>query len=248
MRKLKLLAGLGLVSFLFAHGETILFIGDSITDGNWGSPDKYPCSSSERNQWDQNHILGHGYAEMTAGYFMGNYPEKGYRFINRGISGETLNQISQRWNEDALSYKPDVISLLCGTNDVHYWLETQPENRCDFYYANYKNNLDSLIHYTLSSAPETKIVLCTPFVAKASKIGQNENFELRKSVIDSIADIVREVSCNYGENVILVDYNSLLDELLKENPTPEYWMWDGIHPTTAMHYRMSKQWIENFTD
>ena len=26
--------------------------------------------------------------------------------------------------------------------------------------------------------------------------------------------------------------------------SPDYWVWDGIHPTTAAHYRMSRLWID----
>ena len=69
-----------ITGFIFTNGKTILFIGDSITDGNWGSPSTYPCSSDQRNKTDLNHVLGHGFVEMTAGYFMGEYPDSNYYF------------------------------------------------------------------------------------------------------------------------------------------------------------------------
>lgn len=244
MNRFKWLVFILCLSVFIARGELILFIGDSITDGNWGSPNKYPCSSSERNLWDKNHILGHGYPEMTAGYFMGNFPDKDYQFLNRGISGETLFQIADRWEKDAMQYSPDIISLLCGTNDVHYWLEKNPDNLEEFDFNRYRIELDSLVRYTLDKNPQIRFVLCTPFVAKAGSVGSDSNFELRKAAVDSIAKITREIASSFHEKISLVDFNSLLDELLIEKPSPEYWMWDGIHPTTAMHYRMSKLWIE----
>lgn len=144
-------------------GKTFLFIGDSITDGNWGSPNKYPCSTEERNLYDRNHLLGHGYAEMTAGYFMGEYPDSGFYFINRGICGETLGQIASRWQKDAIDHHPNVISLLCGTNDIHYWLEKNPTSIEEFDFVTYRTTLDSLLGVTKSSLPDSEILLCTPF-------------------------------------------------------------------------------------
>ena len=234
-----------LTAILIGQSKTILFIGDSITDGNWGSPDKYPCSSEERNLWDKNHILGHGYAEMSAGHIMGEEPQAGHNFINRGISGETLNQIASRWDKDAMIFNPDIISLLCGTNDIHYWLETHPKSIDDFNFSSYSTTLDSLIDYTIQRLPDTKIFIGTPFVAKAGYISERPDFELRKTAVDSLAQLTRNlVTAKDNPDIILVDYNKLLIELLSENPDAEYWIWDGIHPTTAMHYRMSKEWIE----
>ena len=230
---------------LVVESKTILFIGDSITDGNWGSPQGYPCSSEQRNQWDKNHVLGHGFVEMTAGYFMGEFPDSNYNFINRGISGETLSQIASRWQKDVISYKPEVVSLLCGTNDVHYWLEKKPSGLSDFDFQNYAETLDSLISYTKKILPDSKIVLCTPFVAEVGNVGKSSDFKLRKEAVDSIASITRQVASSHeAENVLIVDFNTLSDSLLHKNPKAEYWIWDGIHPTTAMHYQMAKEWIE----
>ena len=231
---------------LLAGGKTFLFIGDSITDGNWGSPQGYPCSSEQRNHWDRNHILGHGYVEMIAGTLGGEFPDSNYHFINRGISGETLYQIASRWDKDVIAHNPDVISLLCGTNDIHYWLEKNPSSIKDFNFEGYKLTLDSLLDYTRTQLPETKIVLCTPFVAKAGKSGENLNYPLRKEAVDSISCIIRDIVTERNkEGIDLVDFNKLTLQLAEENPDMGYWIWDGIHPTTSMHYRMAKEWMNS---
>lgn len=56
-------------------GLRVLFIGDSITDGNWGNVCS-PKPSSERSLGDMNHIYGSGYMYLCASYYQGNYPEK----------------------------------------------------------------------------------------------------------------------------------------------------------------------------
>lgn len=230
-------------TFSLMFGETILFMGDSITDGNWGSPQKYPCPTEERNLWDQNHILGHGYVEMLAGYFMGTYPEKDFKFLNRGISGETLSQIAARWEKDCINNHPDIVNVLCGTNDVHYWLEQNPSSLDEFDFNSYKNTLDSLILKTLQYRPQTKIVLCTPFVANVGRIGESKDYTLRKAAVDKLADIIKEsVAELNSDNLILIDFNDLVNQLAQEKSDMSYWIWDGIHPTTAMHFRMAHEW------
>ena len=247
-KKSSLLICVIITCFSLLNGKTILFIGDSITDGNWGSPSKYPCSSDERNKNDLNHILGHGFVEMTAGYFQGEFPDSNFSFINRGISGETLGQIANRWQKDALNHNPDIISLLCGTNDIHYWLESNPSSVSDFDLDLYTATLDSLIQETKENLPESKIILCTPFVAKAGWAGKAPDYELREEGVDSIASVTRAIAKKYSnQNVFLLDFRALKDTLQSENENMEYWIWDGIHPTSAMHYRMSKEWINLFS-
>ena len=83
----------------------ILFQGDSITDGNRG-----------RNS-DPNHILGHGYVFLIAARWGAAYPEKDWTFLNRGVSGNTVADLSSRWQADTLDLQPDLLSILVGVND-----------------------------------------------------------------------------------------------------------------------------------
>lgn len=85
--------------------QTILFQGDSITDGNRG-----------RDQ-DPNHIHGHGYVYLIAAELGYELVDTQPHFINRGIRGISGNRVSDmyaRWNEDAISLRPDLISILAG--------------------------------------------------------------------------------------------------------------------------------------
>ena len=101
----------------------VLFIGDSITDGNWGNSCGMPKSSDERSQWDMNHIYGSGYMYLCATHFQGDYPELNYQFFNRGISGNTLSDLQERWQKDVIEIKPDVLTILLGTNELSNCLD-----------------------------------------------------------------------------------------------------------------------------
>ncbi|MDE5719541.1 MAG: lipase [Paramuribaculum sp.] len=217
--------------------RTLLFIGDSITDGNWGGG--RGVASDKRSHDDFNHIFGHGYMEMTAGYFMSEYAGAGLQFHNRGISGHRLSDMAARWQEDVIALRPDVVSILAGTNDVHHHLR-QPD-RVEFSVERFRQQLDSLICLTADSLPGVQIAICTPFTAKAGRIGQDASYPERERMIKELAAAVREIAARHDLTVI--PFDSLITELTAVG-APEYWVWDGIHPTTAAHYRMSRLWID----
>src|SRR5688500_14605070 len=83
-------------------GSTILFQGDSITD-----------ASRNRTVPEPNvaRALGTGYPLLIASALLKQRPERGYRFINRGISGNKVPDLAQRWAADAIALQPDVLSI-----------------------------------------------------------------------------------------------------------------------------------------
>ncbi|MEI6248967.1 MAG: GDSL-type esterase/lipase family protein, partial [Verrucomicrobiota bacterium] len=89
----------------FSPESRILFQGDSITDGNRG------------RSLDPNHILGHGYAFITAARHGAAFPERKLDFFNRGVSGNTVLDLDKRWAKDTLALKPDLLSVMIGVND-----------------------------------------------------------------------------------------------------------------------------------
>src|SRR5262245_12544440 len=117
------LAGLAAVDRLFAQengsraepkkrlleaGQTILFQGDSITDA--GRDKKL---QGEVNSYK---ALGNGYAWLAASQLLVSEPNSGFKIFNRGISGNKVYQLAERWQADCLDIKPDVLSILIGVN------------------------------------------------------------------------------------------------------------------------------------
>lgn len=218
----------------------VLFIGDSITDGGWGRSGGSMAPSGKRNHDDLNHLLGHGYVEMCAAHFQSVYPERDYEFLNRGISGNTLCDLQLRWREDAISLCPDVVSILVGTNDAEAFLRDATRTTFDYqrWEQDYRRLLDSLRTY----CPKVQIVLGTPFVAKVGKIGQAANYSERQVIVQRLAAITKKVADDY--HATLVSYDELFASLQTPDLRPDYWIWDGVHPTTAGHRRMADLWIK----
>lgn len=217
----------------------VLFIGDSITDGGWGRSGGSMAPSEERNQKDPNHIFGHGYMEMCAAHFQSTYPQRDFHFFNRGISGNTLSDLTQRWDKDALALHPDVVSILVGTNDADTYLNAHTSEPLDD--QKWKEEYRGLLHTLRQQNPNVIIVLGTPFVAKAGRIGQRDDYAARERIVARLAQAVRQLA--QEENVICIPFDELFSDLQQEAIRPDYWIWDGIHPTTAGHRRMADLWI-----
>lgn len=201
-----------------------LFQGDSITDGNRGRND------------DPNHILGHGYCFAVSSRIGTDFPQCGFQFINRGISGNTVNDLEKRWQADTLDLKPDVLSLLVGINDVNALVEGK-KNAMD---ANtFENTYRRLLASCREQNPDLLIVLGLPFFFASG--WRKDQFANWHPLTLERAEIVKRLAGDF--DAVLVDYPTLFDEARQRAPI-DYWIWDSIHPTAFGHELMAREWIK----
>lgn len=223
-------------------GARVLFIGDSVTDGGWGNSAGEALPSSQRNLGDWNHLFGHGYMYLCAAHYMGHEPEKELQFYNRGIGGNTLQNLIDRWQEDCLDLYPDVLSVLVGTNDIHYWIDEAGEAEFDF--QDWENRYRALVERTQAECPGVRMVLCTPFVVQAGWSGEAATFPRRETAVRRLAQIVMQIAEDNGLTCVRFDrVFETLPQLYPSIPL-NHWSWDGIHPTPAGHQRMADEWIK----
>ena len=90
--------------FLLQPNARILFQGDSITD----------AGRSRENDT----MLGNGYANMTAAWLSARYPGHNFTFLNRGVSGNRIYDMEERWTAECIELQPDWLSILIGINDT----------------------------------------------------------------------------------------------------------------------------------
>lgn len=188
----------------FTPGARILFQGDSITDGNRG------------RSADPNHILGHGYVFIIAAKHGAAFPEAKLDFMNRGISGNTVAKLDERWRKDTLDLKPDVLSVLIGVNDGQA--------------PNYEATYEKIIAAAKAANPKIKLVLCEPFLKSGNVIP--EYFRERQSIVAKLAK---------KHDAAFVPFQRVFDEAAKRAP-PDYWIWDNVHPTYRGHQLMADEW------
>ena len=207
-------------------GGTILFQGDSITDGGRG------------RSLDPNHIFGQDYAYLIAAQCGGHYPAQHWTFLNRGVSGNKVTDLATRWQTDTLALKPDLLSILIGVNDASSVVYAPPGGGSGVTVEQYEQVYDQLLQQTLAAFPQVKFVLCEPFVMPVGKV--KDNWDAYQNDIPKRQDVVTRLAAKYKAPV--VRFQKVFTDADKLAPA-EYWVWDGVHPTAAGHQLMADEWL-----
>ena len=196
----------------------ILFQGDSITD----------AGRDKRNY----HDLGPGYPKYAAQGITEAFPDKDFEFINFGISGNRTGQLFDRLYTDGLAFKPDVISILIGINDIwHRYGGGKVATTDEQFALNYRCILERIRKET-----DAKIVMLAPFLLDA------EPFEGMREDLNRILPTVRALADEYADVYIPLD--ELFAEALKVQPEPLYYSGDGVHPNENGRMFIGKHYAE----
>jgi len=204
-------------------GDTVLFQGDSITDAGRDRP-----KAATPNQQAP---LGKGYAWLAAASMLVNRPDDDLKIFNRGISGNKVFQLAERWQSDCLDLKPDVLSILIGVNDIWHHLQKKYDGTVEVYEQDYH----ALVRRTQEALPQVKLVICEPFVLRCGAITEQwfPEFDRYRAAARRVAD-----TCG----ATWVPYQSMFDEAIKYAP-PAHWAADGVHPTPAGAALMAQSWL-----
>ncbi len=203
----------------FKKGSRLLFQGDSITDMNWG-----------RNQQDRNHYLGHSYVYLIAARLGVDLARQHLDILTRGISGNTVADLRKRWQNDAIEMKPDLLSILIGTNDVN--LGIQP----DAFESDYRSILDA----SRKADPDLRLILLDPFVLRSGGLVPEKVWTSRRGATDRMRVVVARLAKDY--DAVHVRIQDVFDQAA-EADTPEQWIWDGVHPLPQGHELIARNWL-----
>lgn len=204
--------------------NVILFQGDSITDAGRAKDNTDPNSLP---------ALGDGYASMIASQLLGAHAEKTLQCYNRGISGNKVPDLDARWQADCIDLKPTVLSILIGVNDMWH----TRAGKYDGTVPVYETGLNALLARTREALPDTRLVICEPFVLRCGAIDDSwfPEFDERRAVAKAAAK---------SAGALFVPFQTMFDEALSASTPPEYWAKDGVHPTMAGHALMAKSWLD----
>ncbi len=206
------------------ENDVILFQGDSITDAG---------RNKELSEPNNTQALGSGYAYMAGSQLLYQHPGKNLKIFNKGISGNKVHQLAERWEADALSLKPTVLSILIGVNDYWHTLTNNYKGTIEIY----RNDFIKLLENTKKQLPELSLIIGEPFALTGIKAVDDSWFP----AFDEYRQAARDIADQF--DAVFIPYQSIFEKAQKSAPGA-YWAYDGVHPSIAGSQLMAHAWLE----
>lgn len=199
-----------------------LFIGDSIT-------------AADRDVTDPSN-LGGGFVHHIAQALGESTPttpgnDSPPRVLNYGIGGQTTDQVRARWQRDALSPAPDVLTLMIGINDT--WRVFSSARPAPI--ADYEADLRAMV----GSAREAghAVVLMEPFLLPLTP----DQWQWRPDLDARIAAVRRTA---WDLTARLVPSDGLLNAAVAREGVPALTT-DGVHLTRRGERLLAQAWLDH---
>ncbi|MDR2848911.1 MAG: SGNH/GDSL hydrolase family protein [Bacteroidales bacterium] len=204
----------------------VLFQGDSITDAGRDRKVSTPNTSP---------MMGMGYAILAAGTLLERFAEKRPVILNKGVSGDKVYQLNERWEAECIKLKPDVLSILVGVND--FWhTKSGGYNGTS---ATYETSYRALLQQTKKALPDVKLIIGEPYAVKGVKAVDDSWFP----AFDEYRSIAQKLATEF--DAVFIPYQKVYDEA-QQRASASYWTHDGVHASLAGAQLMAKAWMQAF--
>ena len=207
--------------------KRVLFIGDSITD-------------AERNREDPED-LGQGYVRIISenGLFLA---------VNRGISGQRVEDVSQRLRSEVGDIEPDAIVVYAGINNVvHVFKRQRPESPEEF-----RNRYEELVGGARACGKPLLFLL--PFLLPTTGLMKPEPwrpvpetgfYAKWRAELEPRLAIMKDLLVN--QEIPFIALDPLFQDLGIDG-SPAAYSLDGVHPTAKGHQFIAQRVIDEMEE
>jgi lysophospholipase L1-like esterase len=213
-------------SFPFKDGDTWCALGDSIT---------------HRGTYHQNVEL----------FYVTRYPENSLKAINCGVGGDTARGALRRLGWDCLDYKPSVVSVMLGMNDLSrnlYDATNVPSAEVEGLKASadeaYRTNMASLTSLITNSG--ARLILITPSIFDDTGDLKATNKPGCGAALTRYANDIKALALQRG--AMVVDFNGPMTvinaSIQKTNPAGTIVGPDRVHPGPVGHFVMAYEFLK----
>ncbi len=211
--------------FCVQDGQTMVLIGDSITDCGRRNPDGAP--------------LGNGYVAFFTDLVTARWPDRDIRFVNKGIGGNTILDLAGRWDDDVLAERPDWLSVMIGINDLHRTLNGVFDIPPQVYREHYARLLGQVVEQV-----GPRLVLLEPFYmmtgAEASEAQQ-----VVLGLLPPYIEVVHEMAERFGAR--LCRTHEMFARQLEHRPSAAFCA-EPVHPNRTGHLLIAWELLSTLED
>lgn len=213
-----------MADFWIKNGETMLMIGDSITDcGRRGA--EAP--------------LGAGYVRTFTELVTARYPSRNIHFINKGIGGNRVTHLKDRWRDDVLFHKPNKLSIKIGINDLHSVLRKADDAVSPELFEEVYDEILGVTQKELGCP----VVLLSPFYISTDRSGHS----FRSQVLDLIPEYIKTVEkMSRKYKTKLVKLHDIFQDQLKYRDADTFCP-EPVHPNRTGHLIIAQALLDNLS-
>jgi len=196
-------------------GQTILVLGDSLSDGAW-----------------ETDPVGLGSAwPAAAKRLLAAVGGPALAWANRARGGSRSSEVLQEWQAWS-SAPPDLLVVLVGAND--HWRSFVPwKDHAPIAPGRYGQNLSRLVYDALDKGVG-EVCICTPTGIHADPDHEwNRGLEEYRAWCREVADATRSRLVPTGEEWV---------KAVRHHPEVR-WTYDGVHPRPVGHERLAHTWV-----
>lgn len=202
----------------------LVMIGDSVTDcgrnydaapAGWGS-------------------FGNGYVSLIDSMLTAFAPSEQIMVINRGVNGNTVLDLKERWQRDVLDLRPDAVCVMIGVNDVWRQFDSVVRQEPIVTPEEFQHTYEELILATLPQVDAIYLMGCF-------MVEPNVNDPMG-SMVRRYAALTKELAVKYG--LTYIDVQSRLDEYTR-HLSAYYLSSDRVHPNGSCgHLLLAKAFLD----
>lgn len=198
----------------FKDGATVLFQGDSVTD----------CDRNRSHFCMTMSKYGNGYPRLFKEMYDILFPNNSVKFVNRGVSGNRVRDLLDRYDEDFKAVKPDFVSIMIGINDT--WRGYDSDEFCTP--ERFEKEYDQLLSKIKADLPDAKIMIVEQFAftSHPDRLGWNDDLDPKRAITKKLADKYADYFIPMYDIMTDIDKNGFeMSELSA----------DGVHPAPTGH-------------
>ncbi|MCY3740983.1 MAG: SGNH/GDSL hydrolase family protein [Candidatus Poribacteria bacterium] len=205
-------------NLLFQSGDKVLFIGDSITD----------CG--RRNEHAP---FGHGYVRKITELITAKYPDRDIAYVNKGIGGDIVEGLEERWDTDVITEKPNWLSVKIGINNAsrQYANDVSTGEYLPIWEACYRRILTRV-----------KTELDAPLFLFEIFYIEEDVDEPRPLAVDAYNESIHTLAEEFDAR--LIPTNAAFDKAVAARPGALWTTQDGVHPNPEGHTLMALEFLK----
>ncbi len=207
----------------FVNGDRIVFLGNSITEaGYYGS-----------NIWL---------------YYMTRFPEQRIAVLNAGIGGDVVGQMNDRFEDDVLPMKPNILVLTFGMNDTGYG-EFNDANAAEIIKQRIEKSQQNfkLLTTKLKQVPGLSPIIMSSSPYDESMENKNNYFKGKSLAMEQIIAFQEQTAKDQGWAYVDLFHPMTAINVKEQQKKPDFTITgpDRIHPGRGGHLVMAATFLKN---